>query len=445
MSEMITPVAVFEELRFVWELFAAELILLFPFAKEKKNVVKRILLCAAGMGVLSQFYFGVVYLSEMVPDILQEWVVVSWYMILVFLSLLLSRYCFSLSFTDALYIVISGYTAQHMVYVVVHEVLAKGLWAGLTEWLAMYICISILVCGIWYLILYLLFNKSLSLCGGSVAADSVKVTSSQVFVLVVLMVSTFTCQHFFETSEELKYYGALVDIMLCVLILANQYSLCRVAIDAKEKAVLAQLQHDSARFYTISKELIETVNRKSHDMKHILNALERADGAEKQQFIAETRRDIEAYRQIVQTDYEDLNIILAEKAVSCESRGIRLNCTVGNVPEGFVRAQDLYVLLGNAVDNAIESVMKLSDEKKRVITVNVDSRGAFVSIQINNFCEGELKMQDGLPVTSKSGKYYHGFGLKSIRLIAGKYGGDMSIQAENGIFTLQVMIPVGKK
>ena len=33
MIESITVVSVFEELRFVWELFAAELILLFPFAK----------------------------------------------------------------------------------------------------------------------------------------------------------------------------------------------------------------------------------------------------------------------------------------------------------------------------------------------------------------------------------------------------------------------------
>lgn len=445
MTDTVTAVSVFEELRFVWELFAAELILLFPFAKAKSGIVKRILICGAVMGVSSQFYFAVLFLSGMVPDFLHEWVVVAWYMILVLMSLFASRYCFSLTFTDGLYIVISGYTAQHMVYVTVHEVLARGIWMGMTEWLSIYVIISVLFCSILYLMIYLLFNRSLSLCGGTIAAYSGKVTFSQIFVLAVLMVSTFTCQHIFESSEELRYYGALVDCLLCVLILANQYSMCKVTLDAKEKAILSQMQHDSARFYTISRELIETVNRKSHDMKHILNALERADGAEKKQFIEETRREIEEYRQIVQTENEDLNTILAEKAVSCRSRGIRLECTAGDIPEGFVRPQDLYVMLGNALDNAMESAMKLRDEKKRVITVDVDRRGAIISLQVNNYYEGELKMQEGLPVTSKNEKYDHGFGLKSIRLIAGKYGGDMSVQAEEGIFTLQVMIPVGKK
>lgn len=438
---VLTAVGVFEELRFVWELYAAELILLFPFAKAKKGIAGRITVCAAVLGVCAQFYFVILGLSGYVPEVLRKWVIVSWYLLLVLLSLLASKYCFHVTFSDAAYIVISGYTAQHMIYVIVHEVLAKGVWRDLGRWLFLYAGVSVLVCCILYFVIYLVFHRALAMCGETIVKNSAKGKATEFFVLVVLMVSTFTCQHIFESSDELRYYAALVDCLLCALILANQYSLCRVYLDAKEKAVLEQMQNDSAHFYTISKELIETVNRKSHDMKHILNALERADGAEKQQFIDETRRDIEAYRRLVQTDYEELNAILAEKTVYCENRGIRLDGVAGDVPDGFMKAQDLYVLLGNAVDNAVESVMKLSDEKKRVITVNVGRCDAFVSIQICNYYDGELRMRDGLPVTSKRGKYDHGFGLKSIRLIAKKYGGDISVDIEDGIFTLQIMIP----
>ena len=234
----------------------------------------------------------------------------------------------------------------------------------------------------------------------------------------------------------------MLDFLICILILTNQYSLCRVSLETKEKAVLEQMRSDSARFYSVSKELIETVNRKSHDMKHVLNALEHADSEERQRFIDETRKEIEAYQQVVKTDYEDLNTILAEKSLYCANRGIRLDCVTGDVPEGVLSALDLYVLLGNAIDNAVECVSGLKDEKKHVITVNAGSIGAFISIQINNYYEGKLKMQDGFPVTSKNGKYYHGFGLKRIRSIAVKYGGDISIDTENGIFSLQIMIPV---
>ncbi len=439
----LTPVGVFEELRFVWELYAAELILLFPFAKAKTGLAGRITVCAAVLGVCAQFYFIVLGLAGYVPGVLQKWVVVSWYLLLVLLSLLLSKYCFFVTFSDAAYIVISGYTAQHMIYVIAHEVLAKGVWKDLSRWLFLYIGVSVLVCCILYFVIYLVFSRALALCEGTIVRNSAKGKATEFFVLVVLMVSTFTCQHIFESSDKLRYYAALVDCLLCILILSNQYNICKVYLDAKEKAVLEQMQSDSARFYTISKELIETVNRKSHDMKHILNALERADGAEKQQFIDETRRDIEAYRRMVQTDYEELNTVLAERTVYCENRGIRLDCVAGDVPDGFMRAQDLYVLLGNAVDNAVESVMKLADERKRVITVNVGRSGAFVSIQVCNYYEGNLQIRDGLPLTSKKGKYSHGFGLKSVRLIAENYGGDISIDTEDGIFTLQIMIPAG--
>ena len=50
MNEMITAVSIFEELRFVWELFAAELILLFPFAKIKGNPAIRITAAFAVLG-----------------------------------------------------------------------------------------------------------------------------------------------------------------------------------------------------------------------------------------------------------------------------------------------------------------------------------------------------------------------------------------------------------
>ena len=44
-------------------------------------------------------------------------------------------------------------------------------------------------------------------------------------------------------------------------------------------------------------------------------------------------------------------------------------------------------------------------------------------------------------MTRKADKGYHGFGLKSIRATAEKYGGILTIQAEDGIFLLRVTIP----
>ena len=50
-------------------------------------------------------------------------------------------------------------------------------------------------------------------------------------------------------------------------------------------------------------------------------------------------------------------------------------------------------------------------------------------------------MEDGLPVTDKDDGKYHGFGVKSIGLIAGKYGGNVSMKAEGDRFICTITLP----
>lgn len=107
---------------------------------------------------------------------------------------------------------------------------------------------------------------------------------------------------------------------------------------------------------------------------------------------------------------------------------------------------DIYALLGNALDNAIECVSKYEDTDKRVVSLNISAKGGFLCIQTNNYMEGELKFQDGLPVSTKVRKREnHGFGMKSMRHLTDKYGGTMCADIENGIFMLQIVIPMPKE
>jgi hypothetical protein len=44
-------------------------------------------------------------------------------------------------------------------------------------------------------------------------------------------------------------------------------------------------------------------------------------------------------------------------------------------------------------------------------------------------------------MTTKPHKEYHGYGIRSISHITEKYGGTLSIQTQNGIFKLIILIP----
>lgn len=51
-----------------------------------------------------------------------------------------------------------------------------------------------------------------------------------------------------------------------------------------------------------------------------------------------------------------------------------------------------------------------------------------------------VDFEDGLPLTKKN-KNYHGFGVKSMRLIAEKYGGKMYASLKDDIFRVDIVWP----
>ena len=62
-------------------------------------------------------------------------------------------------------------------------------------------------------------------------------------------------------------------------------------------------------------------------------------------------------------------------------------------------------------------------------------------IRFENYCEGSLNFSEGLPVTTKEDRNFHGYGLKSIRYVAKKYGGTVTARMEKQWFVLQLLFP----
>ena len=107
----------------------------------------------------------------------------------------------------------------------------------------------------------------------------------------------------------------------------------------------------------------------------------------------------------------------------------------------FMSDPDIYSLFGNMLDNAIQTVIQL-EQDKRVIGVTIRAEGELLSINSHNYYSGNVHMEHGLPVTSKEDKKYHGFGVKSMVMIVEKYGGSISFDARDQIFNLNILLPL---
>ncbi|WP_137655714.1 sensor histidine kinase [Bifidobacterium moukalabense] len=211
-----------------------------------------------------------------------------------------------------------------------------------------------------------------------------------------------------------------------------------------ELSLVQRLWQSKQRQYEISKETIDLINRKCHDLKYQLAAFRTMqDDAEVDRRLGEVEQSVMIYDSAVQTGNRVLDVVLTEKSLYCEAEHITLTCMVDGAKLDFIDQADLYALFGNALDNAIESVTKQRDPAKRVIQVSVYPDNGFLMIRIRNYCDEPITLADGLPVTSKkAGKGYHGYGLRGIRYTAEKYGGTMNVKIAPDSFTLQVVLPL---
>lgn len=253
-------------------------------------------------------------------------------------------------------------------------------------------------------------------------------------------------------SENLFIYAkvdqgaALFNIVLqfyCITLLYLQSALFKKSSMRKELETIQFLWHQQKGQYQLSKETIELINHKCHDLKHQVQAIRAVkDEKERETYLEKIEKSVQIYSAIVRTGNEILDTILTEKSLICENSGIHINCVADGSLLAFMNPVDLYTLFGNALDNAIEAVRKLESKEKRVIDIMLYERQSFLMLQIVNPMCGEVKFEDGLPLTTKAKNGYHGYGMKSMLHTIQKYEGHLTTEVKNGCFYFNVMLPL---
>lgn len=275
------------------------------------------------------------------------------------------------------------------------------------------------------------------MCATAITAAGVYILSS---------ISYAPVQTPFGGSSDLENYNIRTLVYLGGVAILYAYHLQRCELHMRqERDALENILQMQYANYQISQESIELVNQKYHDLKHQIAILKtQVSDAAKNAYLSRMEEDIRAYEAQNKTGNKVLDTVLTAKTIHCQRYGIQLTSVADGAALDFMDVMDISTLFGNALDNAIEGVSKLSDPEKKLIHVSVVRQKGFLRIRIENCYEGEITLENGLPSTTKHDKRFHGYGLKSIRSTARKYGGSATIHMENGWFELRVLIPVSK-
>ncbi|HIT91109.1 MAG TPA: sensor histidine kinase [Candidatus Merdenecus merdavium] len=253
--------------------------------------------------------------------------------------------------------------------------------------------------------------------------------------------------------ERSAYYAYKIDLTIprltlmiqiyCITFLYLQAELFKKSEINEEMNMLNHLWHQEKKQYEITKEQMQLIDRKCHDLKYQVEVMRNIENEEiRKQNLLELEKSIQIYESIVKTGNDILDTLLSERSLICEARGIKIHCVIDGKRLNFMNPIDIYSMFGNAIDNAIECVEKFSDPEKRFIDIGVSEKQKFLFIRISNPIGDEPEYHGGLPKTTKNNKEYHGFGLKSIRHIAEKYGGKIAIGTEFQCFVLKILLPL---
>ena len=183
-----------------------------------------------------------------------------------------------------------------------------------------------------------------------------------------------------------------------------------------------------------------------HDMRHHLNLiagfLADGDTGKSMEYINRVQSNIMEVTPIRYCENNTVNLILSYYAHKADTGNITLTVDAQirqNIP---ILETELCALLSNGLENAFNACSQVEDVRARTIQFMCKVHNEKLVIFIENSFTGMVIEENGLP---KSTQPDHGFGIKSMVMIIDKYSGCYSYTAEDGIFTLRIVLPLMKE
>lgn len=211
--------------------------------------------------------------------------------------------------------------------------------------------------------------------------------------------------------------------------------------NARQKILIKQSEYYEKKIEADRKNINDTRKIK-HDMKNHMYAIKNMAKNNMSKDIITYTNDIlgkiEGEKVYINTGNYLIDGILNVKFEEIKNQGIDFKYDV-KIPEGIKLPEfEVITILGNLLDNAIEGVKSIKDN--RYIEVFISYKDSNLLIKIVNTFDG-LVIKDNKGFVSRKGeKAYHGIGLENVREQVEKSNGYMNIDTGNCMFTVDLFI-----
>jgi sensor histidine kinase regulating citrate/malate metabolism len=164
-------------------------------------------------------------------------------------------------------------------------------------------------------------------------------------------------------------------------------------------------------------------------LKNILSLTEEKNYTEAAAYIRKLDIEVtEMYEHHILPQYPAVDTVLRQRTVEARKCGVKLECNI-TVPNGMpIDPIDLCIILGNALDNAVEACVKLGGETSIIFEMFLT--GNRLMMKITN-PSTPVNIEDNKCETTKGNTAKHGYGLSNMEKTIKKYNGNMYINYDS--------------
>ena len=236
-------------------------------------------------------------------------------------------------------------------------------------------------------------------------------------------------EHFFSHGQMLSMYFLGLASLFCILFsykkLQQSFRL------GTEISLLEQQEHSLNQYVEEAKTRYDETKSFRHDIRNHIAVVKKLLQSGKLEEAITYMEDLDDMAEKMSfpcsTNNPVVDILVGNKLGIAKSMGIDVDCSLLLPYPCGIRDIDICIVLSNALDNAIHAVKNPGAGIEKYIRVSGRIQGDFLMMEIQNSFHGK-------------GAFKKGTGLSNVKKVAEKYGGAMSIETQENVFVLHVLL-----
>lgn len=270
----------------------------------------------------------------------------------------------------------------------------------------------------------------------------------KIFVVAVIVIpaSSILLELMIFQQENINH--TMVGIsLLCILtsnfIMIYLYdSLSKMFQERTQAAIILREKEYYHEQADLLKKNHSELSQFRHDIKNRILVIQQmladnnvADALKYTRQIAEKLHKTDVYSD---TGNIAIDSVINYKLTKAHEMGISVKSNIA-IPENLsIDEDDIVVILGNILDNAIEATQQINEDK--YINLNFIYDKGSVLLRVKNNYDSFLCLDNDKLLTRKADKHFHGIGLQSVNSVVEKYNGLLEINHNDRDFTVTILL-----